>query len=211
MKIRNLIYTALFTALIAVGAYIRVPAPAVPFTLQFQFVNLAAILLGKKYGAAAAAAYVALGLAGVPVFAGGGGIGYVLKPTFGYLIGFIAGAYAAGAYIGKTGGAGVRAAGTEAAGTGAAGAQAAGTPAAAGARIKRIIAASFINLLIVYATGAAYFFVVTRYYLNTPIGAGALFLQCFALTAPGDIVLCIAGAGPADRLISYYKKSLSHK
>ena len=185
MKIRNLVYTALFTALIAVGAYIKIPAPAVPITLQFQFVNLAAILLGKKYGAAAAAAYVALGLAGVPVFAGGGGIGYVLKPTFGYLIGFIAGAYAAGAYIGKN--------------------QAEGT------HKKKILAASFINLSIVYATGAVYFYFITRYYLDTPIGAGALFLQCFALTAPGDIVLCFVGAGLTDRLSAHYRKSRSHR
>ena len=39
---------ALFAALIAAGAFIRIPVPVVPFTLQFLFTNLAGILLGRK-------------------------------------------------------------------------------------------------------------------------------------------------------------------
>ena len=40
--------------------------------------------------------YVGIGLAGLPVFTQGGGIGYFLQPTFGYLIGYIAGAFVVG-------------------------------------------------------------------------------------------------------------------
>ncbi|GHS87962.1 biotin biosynthesis protein BioY [Synergistales bacterium] len=54
-------------------------------------------MLGPKYGPVSQALYVALGLLGLPVFAGGvGGIYYVLKPSFGFLLGFIAASWTAG-------------------------------------------------------------------------------------------------------------------
>ena len=83
----KMMLVALFAALIAVGAFIRVPVPLVPFTMQTFFVVLAGMLLGKKLGGASALVYLAIGLIGIPVFTQGGGIGYVLKPSFGYLIG----------------------------------------------------------------------------------------------------------------------------
>ena len=46
----NLVLCALFTTLIAVGAFIRIPVPVVPFTLQFLFTCLAGTLLGSKRG-----------------------------------------------------------------------------------------------------------------------------------------------------------------
>ena len=49
-KTKNLAYCALFTALIAVGAFIRVPVPVVPFTLQYLFTMLAGLLLGSLWG-----------------------------------------------------------------------------------------------------------------------------------------------------------------
>lgn len=83
-------------ALTAVGAFVKIPLPYVPLTLQVTFVGLAGVLLGRKWGAASQVAYLVLGLAGVPVFARGGGPGYVLQPTFGYLVGFVGGAHVAG-------------------------------------------------------------------------------------------------------------------
>ncbi len=93
----DMIKCAIFTALIIVGTYIKIPLGLVPFTLQFLFTNLAGLLLGRKLGGASVAIYVLLGLIGLPVFTGGGGIGYLFSPTFGYLLGFIIGAYIAGA------------------------------------------------------------------------------------------------------------------
>ena len=55
------------------------------FTLQFLFVLLAGRLLGPVNGTIAVAVYVAVGLAGVPIFAAGGGISYLFRPSFGYL------------------------------------------------------------------------------------------------------------------------------
>ena len=50
-KTRELVLCALFTALTAVGAFIKIPVPVVPFTLQFLFTLLAGLLLGGRLGA----------------------------------------------------------------------------------------------------------------------------------------------------------------
>ena len=93
---KNMALCGVFTALIAIGAFIRIPVPVVPFTLQYLFTMLAGLLLGAKLGAAAVALYVGMGLIGFPIFTQGGGFGYVFNPSFGYLVGFIVGAYATG-------------------------------------------------------------------------------------------------------------------
>ncbi len=93
---RNMVLCALFAALIAIGAFIRIPVPYVPITFQGFFVLLAGFLLGPKYGAASMLIYIAVGLVRIPVFTEGGGIMYVLKPTFGYLIGFAVCAFVVG-------------------------------------------------------------------------------------------------------------------
>lgn len=49
-KTKTLIYCSLFTALIAAGAFIKIPVPVVPFTLQYLFTMLAGLLLGSKRG-----------------------------------------------------------------------------------------------------------------------------------------------------------------
>ena len=72
-RTKNLMYCSLFTALIAVGAFIKIPIPVVPFTLQFLFTTLAGLLLGSKMGAVSVIAYMVLGLVGLPIFPEGGG------------------------------------------------------------------------------------------------------------------------------------------
>ena len=90
MKTKDLVLCAMFVALIAVGAFIKVPVPVVPFTLQFLFTMLAGLLLGPGNGALAVVIYIVLGLAGLPIFTQGGGPGYIFQPSFGYIIGFAA-------------------------------------------------------------------------------------------------------------------------
>jgi biotin transport system substrate-specific component len=97
----GMIYASLFGAMTAVGAFIMIPLPLVPITLQNFFLALAAALLGGALGALSQIVYVALGLIGLPVFAGGkAGLGVLLGPTGGYLVGFIAGAYLIGILTG---------------------------------------------------------------------------------------------------------------
>ena len=98
LSTRELTMTALFVTLITAGAFIRVPLPNCPFTLQILFTTLAGIILGSRLGAISVGIYIILGLIGVPVFTSGGGPGYVLQPTFGYLIGFMVGAYVVGRF-----------------------------------------------------------------------------------------------------------------
>lgn len=89
-------------ALTGVAAQIRVPLPftPVPITLQTFAVLLAGIVLGMRYGGLSQALYVGVGLAGVPWFqSGGAGLGHLLGPTGGYLIGFVAAAAAIGYVI----------------------------------------------------------------------------------------------------------------
>ncbi len=69
--LRPLVYTALFVALISVGAFIAIPIGPVPIVLQNMFVLLAGLLLGPAWGTACVAVYLLVGLAGLPVFAGG--------------------------------------------------------------------------------------------------------------------------------------------
>jgi hypothetical protein len=86
----DLVFVALFAAVMTVCAQIQIPFGEVPFTLQTLGVFIAASLLGWKRGTLSVIVYVLLGLAGVPVFAGfSGGIGVLFGPTGGYIIGFI--------------------------------------------------------------------------------------------------------------------------
>ena len=94
---RNMVLAALFAALTAIGAFLQIPTGTVPITLQFLFTALAGLLLGWKWGAISQLLYVGIGLLGLPVFTQGGGIGYVLQPSFGFLLGLIPAAAVIGA------------------------------------------------------------------------------------------------------------------
>jgi len=90
------ILASFFTGLTAVGAFLRIPFPVVPVTLQVLVVLLSGFIIGPKPAFMAQAAYIILGLAGVPVFTGGGGISYILSPTFGYLLAYMPASWAVG-------------------------------------------------------------------------------------------------------------------
>ncbi|MCD7724190.1 MAG: biotin transporter BioY [Clostridiales bacterium] len=172
ITIREMALCAIFTALTAVGAFLKIPVPYVPFTLQFLFTMLAGLLLGGRLGALSVGAYVLLGLAGLPIFAEGGGFWYLLKPSFGYLIGFVIGSYVTGKMTEKK----------------------------KNWSFGRILAANFTGLAIVYAMGMLYYYVICNFVIDTPIALWPLFLYCFVLAVPGDILLCLVAAALAKRL-----------
>jgi biotin transport system substrate-specific component len=98
--LRRMVYAAMFGALTAIGSLIVIPLQPLPITLQTLFAGLAGILLGGYTGALSQIVYVLLGVIGLPVFAGGkAGIGTLLGPSGGYLIGFIVGAYVIGKIV----------------------------------------------------------------------------------------------------------------
>jgi biotin transport system substrate-specific component len=69
----------------------------VPMTMQTLAMLAVVMTLGLHLGTGAVLTYLGAGAAGLPVFAGGGGIAYLTGPTAGYLLGFIATAWVVGA------------------------------------------------------------------------------------------------------------------
>ena len=172
MKTKGVIYCGLFTALIAVGAFIKIPIPVVPFTLQYLFTMLAGLLLGSRLGTLSVLSYMLLGLAGLPIFSEGGGIWYVFKPSFGYIIGFAVGTFVTGwiaEHMEKK-------------------------------TITRYLIANLAGLFCVYAIGMIYYYIICNFVIDTPIAVGPLFLYCFVLAVLGDIALSILGAVVAKRV-----------
>lgn len=96
-SLRRMVYAAMFGALTAIGSLIVIPLQPVAITLQTLFTGLAGVLLGGSTGALSQIVYVLLGIIGLPVFSGGkAGLGTLMGPTGGYIIGFIVGAYVIG-------------------------------------------------------------------------------------------------------------------
>ena len=93
---RMLVLAALFAVVTAAANFIKIPVGVVPITLLFFATALSGVLLGPKWGAVSQAVYVALGLVGLPIFTGGGGLGYVFQPSFGFLLGLIPAAWVIG-------------------------------------------------------------------------------------------------------------------
>jgi biotin transport system substrate-specific component len=169
---KKIVLCGLFVALMAIGAFIRIPIPMLPITLQTMFVLYAAVILGGRLGAVSVLVYVIMGLIGVPVFAEGGGIWYVMKPSFGYLIGFIIGAFITGFIIEKC----------------------------KKLSFGRCFAANMAGLAVVYGIGLVYFYVISNYVIEAPIAVWPLFLHCFLLTLPGDICISVIVAATTKRI-----------
>ena len=171
LNTKGMIVTALFAALCAAGAFVKIYVGTVPITLQLLFTTLAGLLLGKDRGLISVALYLFIGLAGVPVFAGGGGLSYLLQPSIGYLIGMMLGAYVAGAIYEK--------------GQGSA---------------RSLILACAANMVIVYLFGLLFLHLITSYYIKAPMSLNALFVSGCLVFIPGDILCCAASAVLAKRL-----------
>ncbi len=172
-RTHRIVLCGLFTALIAIGAFLQIPVPYLDyFTLQFLFVVLAGMLLGARRGAAAVSAYLVLGLAGLPIFAAGGGLQYVLRPSFGYLLGFLVTAWLVGLLCARTG----------------------------ATRFAQLLPIALAGMVVTYIIGFAYKYVILNAYLGQPTPLGVVLLSAFPLDLPGDTVLCILASGLAVRL-----------
>jgi biotin transport system substrate-specific component len=92
----NAVIVVLGTLLITLSAKISVPVMPVPVTLQTFAVAVLAAAFGWRIGVATVALYLIEGLSGLPVFATGGGIDYIMRPSFGFLLGYLPMAYIIG-------------------------------------------------------------------------------------------------------------------
>ena len=98
MSTRSIARCGVCIALLAVSAWVTVPLGPVPFTLQTFALALIPQVMGPRDAFFTVVVYLLLGAAGVPVFSGfQGGLGVILGPTGGYLLGFAAGMPVAGA------------------------------------------------------------------------------------------------------------------
>ncbi len=174
LSVKEIVCGGMFTALVAVGAFIQVPVPGMDyFTLQFLFVLLAGMVLGRKMGMVSVSVYVLLGLCGLPVFAAGGGISYIFRPSFGYLLGFILAAFAVGAVVEKSGVQGY----------------------------GKYLMAAFAGFLVTYSIGLVYKYLMLNLYVGEKTAFVMVVADCFPLDMPGDIVLCFLSAALAVRLV----------
>ena len=167
----------LFTALIAVGAFIKIVIPVgadtMNFTLQWLFVLLAGLLLGSKRAFRSVAVYLITGLIGFPIFARGGGPAYLLRPTFGFLLGFALAAWVIGFLCEKL-------------------------------RPAKSITWFFTTLagfVLYYGMGILYFYLITHLLASqTPVGIGVIFgVYCLPTMLP-DLMLCVLAVMLAGRL-----------
>jgi biotin transport system substrate-specific component len=179
----SLVMIAMFAALTAIGAFIKVPLPVVPFTLQIVFVFLAGCLLGSRNGILSQLVYIGIGLAGLPVFTQGGGITYVLQPTFGYLIGFAAAAYLIGWMLERT----------------------------ERPTKKHFIGANIAGLFVIYAIAVPYLYVSLNVWLDIDTSWSHVFLVGFLGSIVADFCLAIVTALLAERLYHVFRTARSYK
>ena len=173
-KTRDIVFCGLFIALITLGTFIRIPIGNDFYTLQFLFTLLAGLVLGPRLGALAVGAYVLLGLLGVPVFASGGGPGYLAQPTFGYLVGFIVQAWFCGAAARRWNARSVR----------------------------EMLLVNLGGMAIVYFFGLVWFYISSNFIIHAPVSVWWVILYCGILQVGPDFVLCVVSAMLAARLES---------
>ncbi len=93
-QVKSLVLCALFAALTAVCSQLQIPLPMIPINLALFAVNLCGALTSKSKAALAMAAYMLMGVIGLPVFTGlRGGAGVLFGRTGGYILGYIASAF----------------------------------------------------------------------------------------------------------------------
>ena len=123
--------------------------------------------------------YVGIGLAGLPVFTQGGGIGYFLQPTFGYLIGYMAVAFVVGWIIERI----------------------------ANPKTYQFILANLAGLLVVYLIGVPYLYMALNIWMGIPSSWVHVWMIGFVYSIVGDIVISVIAGVLVTRLYKVFQKS----
>lgn len=179
IKTRDMILISMFAALTSIGAFIKIPTPIVPFTLQFLFCAYSGIFLGSRYGMYSQLLYVGIGLIGIPIFANGGGITYIFQPTFGYLIGFIVCSFV----IGKL------------------------TERLEKVRFIKVFIPVLTGLSVVYLFGVSYLYMIMNIYMKKEITVSKAVAVGFTPYIISDFILSILVAVTALYVIPAIRKS----
>ena len=115
--------------------------------------------------------YLLLGLLGVPVFAGGGGLSYVLQPSFGYIPGFLAAAVAV-SLITRCGKPGL---------------------------LKNLLA-NACGVGLVYLFGLSYYFCLNTFYFGRVVALSKMLLYCWVIFIPSDVIALVLTAFLGQKL-----------
>ena len=183
MKRKNLIMTltlsALFCTLICIGSFIRIPMPnMMPVTLQTFFVLLTALVLPFKASILTILTYIVLGLIGLPIFSGGGGLGYVLMPNFGFIVGFLLATVIIGAITEKL----------------------------KYRNFWQCIVISLLGIAVIYIIGILYFAFITNVYNNNDYSAIWFIQTVFLPFLPKEIICIILASLSAYKIRPYITK-----
>ena len=176
MKTKEIALCGLFVALIAVGAFLQISIPlpiyTMHFTLQWFFVLMAGLLLGAKLGTISVGIYLCAGLIGLPVFAAGGGPQYVLRPGFGFLLGFLVAAFLMGILVKKT----------------------------KARKFWQYLWIAAVGEFVYYLIGAIYFYFMKNLYAGEAVPWKVVVVQYCLITVIPDFVLCILASHMTVRL-----------
>lgn len=175
-NLRALLLSAIFAVFITIGAYISLPMPLVPFTMQVMFVMMAGQLGGRRIGFNSVLIYIILGLVGVPVFSSGGGLPYILRPTFGYILGFLVASYVIGFLVQLK-----------------------------EQNIKTRIMINFVGMISIYLFGYVYYILLCNLYLKQAVDFYDVFYKFVLIFIPKEILSCIFAGVLSDKIAKIFK------
>lgn len=172
---------AVFVVLMIVSAFVKIPFPFMPLTFQTVISVFAGMALGAKKGVISMSVYCFMGLVGIPVFSSGGGFSYVLMPSFGYILGFIGGAFTAGLICGRE-----------------------------GLPVWRYFVGGVAAFLVNYIVGVPYFILIWQFYLQRAELAYSV-VQYNLIFMPKDLILSVLAALLAWRVSPFISRRKSVK
>ena len=186
LKTKEITICAMFASLIAIGAFIKIDIPlpmyTMHFTLQWFFVLMAGFLLGAKLASLSVIVYLCIGLVGIPVFAAGGGPTYILRPGFGFLLGFVLAAFLIGLLTDKM----------------------------KAGKVHQMLLPATVGLIAYYGIGAIYFYCIKNFYAATPISWAVVVVDYCLITVIPDFILCVAAAAFSAKLRPVFGKMMEN-
>ena len=169
-NVSNIIKISLFTALICLFSFIKIPVFPVSVSLAYFAINTIILISELKVSFISVLLYIILGLSGIPVFSQGGGIGYVFNMSFGYLLGFLAAPFVC-EYAKKI----------------------------LKAKSSNMML-SIVNILVIYTFGCLYAWILSSIYLKTKMDIKYLITYFVLIFIPSDIFFAYLSSNIAGRL-----------
>ncbi len=179
-RILSMLLCALFAALCAAGAFLQVPLAFLPVTLQTFFSTLSGLVLGPKRGGLAVLVYLFLGLVGLPIFSAGGGLGYVVHPSFGFLLALYPATMLSGWLFWRS----------------------------KKRTFAAALCASLAGMAVIYAIGLPYFYMIQILYLQHSFSVFQLISLCFFPFLPGDLLKALLCGLLAPKVIKFLPAAL---